>query len=47
MLKTAVAIRHVHYEDLGYFEEVLAAAGYKVHLYDPGLVKSALNGSFC
>lgn len=37
VLKTAVAIRHVHYEDLGYFEEVLAAAGYKVHYYDAGI----------
>lgn len=37
MLKTAVAIRHVHFEDLGAFEAVLTAAGYRVHYYDIGL----------
>lgn len=34
MLKTAVAIRHVHFEDLGVFEPVLTAAGYRIHYYD-------------
>jgi GMP synthase (glutamine-hydrolysing) len=37
MLKTAVAIRHVHFEDLGTFEAVLTAAGYRVHYYDLGV----------
>ncbi|HEV7368455.1 glutamine amidotransferase [Arenibaculum sp.] len=37
MMKTAVAIRHVHFEDLGSFEGVLAARGYKVHYYDAGV----------
>ncbi len=36
-LKTAVAIRHIHFEDLGTFEAVLIAAGYKVHYYDIGV----------
>lgn len=33
-LKTAVAIRHVHFEDLSSFEPILTAAGYRVHYYD-------------
>lgn len=37
MLKTAVALRHVHFEDLGAFEGVLARRGYKVHYYDVGV----------
>ena len=36
-LKTAVAIRHVHFEDLGSFEAVLNAAGYRIHYYDVGV----------
>jgi len=36
-LKTAVAIRHIHFEDLGTFEAVLTAAGYKIHYYDIGV----------
>lgn len=37
MLKTAVVIRHVHFEDLGTFEAVLTAAGYRIHYYDLGV----------
>lgn len=37
MLKTAVALRHVHFEDLGTFGPVLEAAGYRVHYYDVGV----------
>ncbi|MBZ0261905.1 MAG: glutamine amidotransferase [Hyphomicrobiales bacterium] len=39
MLKTAVAIRHIHFEDLGSFEAVLTAAGYRVHYYDLSFYK--------
>lgn len=37
MLKTAVALRHVQFEDLGTFAPVLEAAGYRIHYYDVGL----------
>lgn len=37
MLKTAVALRHVAFEDLGAFDAVLTAAGYTVHYYDLGV----------
>ncbi|WP_257541778.1 MULTISPECIES: glutamine amidotransferase [unclassified Sphingobium] len=37
MLKTAVVIRHIHFEDLGTFEAVLTAAGYRIHYYDLGV----------
>jgi GMP synthase (glutamine-hydrolysing) len=37
MLKTAVAIRHVHFEDLGLIQPVLEKAGYNVHVYDAGV----------
>ncbi|MFD1880121.1 glutamine amidotransferase [Paracoccus pacificus] len=34
MLKTALAIRHVHFEDLGRFNAVLTAAGYRIDYLD-------------
>jgi GMP synthase (glutamine-hydrolysing) len=37
MTKTAVAIRHIHFEDLGVFAAVLADNGYKVDYCDAGL----------
>lgn len=36
-LKTAIAIRHIHFEDLGTFEAVLTSAGYRIHYYDLGV----------
>lgn len=37
MLRTAVAVRNLAFEDLGCFEDGLQQAGYKVHYYDVGL----------
>jgi GMP synthase (glutamine-hydrolysing) len=35
-VKTAAAIRHVHFEDLGAFETVLSGGGYRVQYWDAG-----------
>jgi GMP synthase (glutamine-hydrolysing) len=37
MMKSVAAIRHVAFEDLGYFESVLEDAGYWVRYYDAGV----------
>jgi len=37
MSKSAVAIRHVHFEDLGAFAEPIREAGYAIQLVDAGL----------
>ena len=37
MGKTAVAIRHVHFEDLGAFDDVLCGHGYDVRYCDAGI----------
>ena len=36
-MKTAAAIRHVHFEDLGAFESVLTSSGYQVQYCDVGI----------
>ena len=35
--KTALAIRHVHFEDLGVFAEVLTGSGYEIVYHDVGV----------
>ncbi|MBV8133135.1 MAG: glutamine amidotransferase [Alphaproteobacteria bacterium] len=37
MIKTAIAIRHVHFEDLGAFDDVLCRHGYAVRYCDAGI----------
>ncbi len=37
MTKTAIAIRHVHFEDLGAFDDVLRRHGYAVRYCDAGI----------
>jgi len=36
-VKTAAAIRHVHFEDLGAFESVLTSSGYHIQYCDAGI----------
>jgi GMP synthase-like glutamine amidotransferase len=36
-VKTAAAIRHVHFEDLGAYESVLTGAGYAIRYHDAGI----------
>lgn len=42
-MKTAIAIRHVHFEDLGIIQPVLQHYGYAVHTLDAGI--AALNAT--
>src|SRR5436190_6334978 len=37
MPRTTIAIRHIHFEDLGTFEPVLTDAGYGIQYYDAGV----------
>ncbi|EJN02812.1 glutamine amidotransferase [Herbaspirillum sp. YR522] len=34
-MKTAIALRHIHFEDVGSFDTVLAEHGYALHYVDP------------
>jgi GMP synthase (glutamine-hydrolysing) len=36
-MKSVVAVRHIHFEDLGLFHNVLLAAGYQMHYVDVGV----------
>jgi len=36
-VKTAAAIRHVHFEDLGAYESVLTCAGYEIRYHEAGI----------
>lgn len=36
-MKTAAAIRHVHFEDAGAFESVLSGAGYETRYHEAGI----------
>jgi GMP synthase (glutamine-hydrolysing) len=36
-MRTAIALRHVHFEDLGTFDPVLSRAGYKTRYSDAGI----------
>lgn len=42
-MKTAIALRHIHFEDAGTLEAVLAEQGYQLHYLDPML--DALDGA--
>jgi GMP synthase (glutamine-hydrolysing) len=46
MSKTALALRHVHFEDLGAFEAPLRDAGYAIRYADAGLDDVAPFGSY-
>lgn len=46
MQKTVLALRHVHFEDLGAFEAPLQAAGYAIRYADAGLDDAAASGAY-
>jgi len=46
MNKTVLALRHVHFEDLGAFEAPLREAGYQIRYSDMGVDDPAAAGSF-
>lgn len=43
-MKTAIAIRHVHFEDPGVFSTALQAAGYRLQILDAGIDDLRLGG---